>query len=174
MLYSFDNRAPEIGNDTYVSETAILIGDVRIGDNCYIGHGAVLRGDYGSIEVNSGSAIEEGVIMHAPPQQTCRLAESVTLGHGAIVHSSHISSEAVIGMGAVLSIRVEIGERSIVGEGAVVPMEQKFPDDVIIAGNPARILRNVSQKDLDHWRWGKQLYVDLAKQYLQKGMHRVG
>lgn len=135
---------------------------------------AVLRGDYGSIEINSGSAIEEGVIMHAPPQQTCRLAESVTVGHGAIVHSSHIGSEAVIGMGAVLSIRVEIGEKSIVGEGAVVPMEQRFPDDVIIAGNPARIIRNVSQKDLDHWRWGKQLYVDLAKQYFQKGMHRVG
>ncbi len=71
MLYSFDNRSPQIGKETYVSETAVLVGDVRVGDNCYIGHGAILRGDYGTIEIGSATAIEEGVVIHAPPEERC-------------------------------------------------------------------------------------------------------
>lgn len=88
MMRSFRNREPQIGEDTYVSEYAILIGDVRVGDNCYIGHGAILRGDYGSIEIGSGTAVEEGVIIHAPPDETCSIGNKVTIGHGAIIHSS--------------------------------------------------------------------------------------
>lgn len=174
MLYSFDNRTPTLGSDTYISETAIVVGDVRIGDNCYIGHGAILRGDYGTIEIGNGTAVEEGAVMHAPPDQTCRLGQRVTVGHGAVVHSKDIGQDAVIGMGSVISIRAVIGARSIVGEGAVVPMQKAFPEDVVIAGNPAKILRTLSQKDFDKWQWGKQLYVDLAKKYLEKGMHRIG
>ncbi|MFO7876712.1 MAG: gamma carbonic anhydrase family protein [Desulfovermiculus sp.] len=173
MLYRFDHHEPKVGVDTYVSETAIVIGDVRIGNECYIGHGAILRGDYGSIEIESGSAVEEGAVLHAPPQQVCRLDQRVTIGHGAIVHSRNIGHDAVIGMGAVVSIRAVIGQRSIVAEGAVVPMEKEFPGDVVIAGNPAKILRAISQKDLDHWQWGKQLYIDLAKKYLHQGMQLV-
>ena len=174
MLYRFDDQEPIIGINTYVSETAILVGDVQIGDECYIGHGAVLRGDYGTIEIDSGSAVEEGVVMHAPPKEICRLGQKVTVGHGAVVHSQDIGDQAVIGMGAVISLWVKIGNRSIVGEGTVVPMGKKFPEDVVITGNPAEIIRKVSQKDLDNWQWGKQLYIDLAKQYLEKGIHLVG
>lgn len=174
MLYRFDDQEPIIGINTYVSETAILVGDVQIGDECYIGHGAVLRGDYGKIEIDSGTAVEEGVVMHAPPKETCRLGQKVTVGHGAVVHSQDIGDQAVIGMGAVISLWVKIGNRSIVGEGTVVPMGKKFPEDVVITGNPAEIIRKVSQKDLDNWQWGKQLYIDLAKQYLEKGIHLVG
>jgi len=174
MLYRFDDQEPIIGINTYVSETAILVGDVQIGDECYIGHGAVVRGDYGKIEIDSGTAVEEGVVMHAPPKETCRLGQKVTVGHGAVVHSQDIGDQAVIGMGAVISLWVKIGNRSIVGEGTVVPMGKKFPEDVVITGNPAEIIRKVSQKDLDNWQWGKQLYIDLAKQYLEKGIHLVG
>lgn len=174
MLYRFDDQEPIIGINTYVSETAILVGDVQIGDECYIGHGAVLRGDYGKIEIDSGTAVEEGVVMHAPPKETCRLGQKVTVGHGAVVHSQDIGDQAVIGMGAVISLWLKIGNRSIVGEGTVVPMGKKFPEDVVITGNPAEIIRKVSQKDLDNWQWGKQLYIDLAKQYLEKGIHLVG
>ena len=150
MLYSFDNRNPRIGKETYVSETALLIGDVRVGNSCYIGHGAILRGDYGTIEIGDGTAVEEGVVIHAPPKQICRIGEKVTLGHGAIVHSKSIGDFAVIGMGAVLSIRAEIGERSIIAEGSVVKREQRLPGGVVAVGNPARVAREVSHKDNDH------------------------
>jgi len=171
-MRSFRNREPQIGKDTYVSEYAILIGDVRIGDNCYIGHGAILRGDYGCIEIGSGTAVEEGVIMHAPPGETCRVGKKVTIGHGAVVHSSHIGDMAVIGMGSVLSICAEVGEESIVAEGSTVKMGQKIPPGIVARGNPAKVVRNVEDKDKKFWGWGKQLYIDLAKEYLQRNTSR--
>ena len=173
MFYAFDGKKPEVGSDTYVSELAVVIGDVRIGNNCYVGHGAVLRGDYGRIEIGSGTAVEEGVIIHAPPNQACIIGEKVTLGHGAVIHASIIGDGAVIGMGAVVSIRSVVGKGTIVAEGAVVRMEQILPDGVVVVGNPARIARKVENRDVEHWSWGKRLYIDLAKKYLQVGMQRL-
>ena len=173
MLYSFDNRKPKIGKETYVSESALVIGDVRVGNNCYIGHGVILRGDYGTIEIGDGSAVEEGVVIHAPPGQTCRIGNKVTLGHGAIIHSSSIGDLVVIGMGAVVSIGAEVGERSIIAEGAIVKMRQELPSGVVAAGNPAKIIREVSREDESLWNMTKQLYINLAKKYLDIGMHRL-
>jgi len=173
MLYSFDNKRPKIGKETYVSESALLIGDVRVGNNCYIGHGAILRGDYGTIEISDGCAVEEGVTIHVPPGETCWTGKRVTLGQGAVIHSKSIGDFAVIGMGAILSMWSEIGEHSIVAEGAVVKMKQKIPSSVIVAGNPAQIVREVSSEDENRWNKWKQGYVDLAKKYLNIGMHRL-
>ena len=173
MLYSFDNREPKIGEETYVSETALVIGDVRIGNNCFIGHGAILRADYGTIEISDGTAVEEGVIIHVPPEETSWIGEKVTLGHGAKIHSKSIGDFAVIGMGAILSVRSEVGAHSIVAEGAVVKQNQSIAGGVVAGGNPARVIREVSAKDNSHWNWGKQLYIDLAKKYLDIGMQRL-
>lgn len=173
MLYKFDGKQPAVGQDTYVSDLARVIGDVVIGDNCYIGHGAIVRGDYGRIEIGSGTAVEEGAIIHAPPGDTNRIGEKVTIGHGAITHGSTIGNLAVIGMGSILSIWSEIGEYSIVAEGSVVKLKQIIPSRVVAAGNPARIVRVISAKDEEFWNWGKQLYIDLAKKYLNEGMEPV-
>lgn len=173
MLYKFDDKRPTIGKDTYVSDLATVIGDVVIGDNCYIGHGAILRGDYGRIEIGNGTAVEEGVIIHSPPGETNKIGNRVTIGHGAIIHSRSIGDLAVIGMGAVLSIRSEIGERSIIAEGGVVKQNQVIDSGVVAAGNPVKILRKITKKDEDHWDWGKQIYIDLGKKYLDQGMKPV-
>ena len=173
MLYSFDGKQPEIGKDTYVSELAMVIGDVKIGDNCYIGHGAILRGDYGRIEIGSGTAVEEGVIVHAPPNETCKIGEKVTIGHGAIVHAAEIGDFAVLGMGMVASIRSKIGVWTIVAEGAVVKMNQVITGKVVAAGNPAKSVREVEERDEIRFLYGKELYIDLAKKYLNIGMHRI-
>jgi carbonic anhydrase/acetyltransferase-like protein (isoleucine patch superfamily) len=173
MLYGFDGKKPQSGNDTYISPQAMLIGDVRIGENCYIGHGAILRGDYGSIEIGSGTAIEEGVIIHAPPNKTCKIGERVTIGHGAIIHAAIIGNHAVIGMGAVLSIYSEVGMNTIVAEGAVVKMRQVIQGGVVAGGNPAKVIRKIAPKDEEYWGMAKQLYIDLAKKYLAIGMQEV-
>lgn len=173
MIFEYDGRRPRAGEGTYISETAQVIGDVVIGGNCYIGHGAILRGDYGSIEIGSGTAVEEGVVVHAPPGKQCRIGRSVTIGHGAIIHAAHVGDLAVIGMGAILSIYSEVGEGTIIAEGAVVKMRQIIEEGVVAGGNPAHVIRDVSDKDVEYWKMGKQLYVDLAARYLQKGMHPV-
>ncbi len=170
MLYQFDGKQPVVGKKSYVSDIARVIGDVVIGDNCYIGHGAILRGDYGRIEIDNGTAVEEGVIIHAPPGGVNHIAQKVTIGHGAVVHGKQIGDHAVIGMGAILSILSEIGEWTIVAEGSVVKQKQSIPSRVIAAGNPARIVRDINEKDHEFWSWGKQVYVDLAEKYLDIGM----
>lgn len=171
MRYEFDGKQPVVGEKTYVSDNARVIGDVIIGDNCYIGHGAILRGDYGRIEIGRGTAVEEGAILHAPPGGLCRIGDSVTIGHGAIVHGQEIGDCAVIGMGAVLSILSVVGEWTIVAEGGVVKMRQSIPPQVVVAGSPCKIVRELSEKDREFWQAGKKLYVDLAEKYLDVGMH---
>jgi carbonic anhydrase/acetyltransferase-like protein (isoleucine patch superfamily) len=173
MLYGFDGKRPHIGKETYVSHLAQIIGDVSIGDNCYIGHGVILRGDYGSIIVGSETAIEEGVIVHAPPQKACTIGAKVTVGHGAIVHAEKVGRSVVVGMGAVLSIYSEIGEDTIVAEGAVVRMRQAVPAGVVVGGNPARVIRLVVTKDREYWGMAKKLYIDLAKKYLTSGLEEI-
>jgi len=173
MLYKFNGRQPTLGKDTYVSDLATVIGDVIIGSNCYIGHGAILRGDYGGIEIGDGTAVEEGVIVHAPPGDTNQIGTKVTIGHGAVVHGKFIGNQAVIGMGSILSVWSEIGESSIIAEGTVVKLKQIIPPKVVAAGNPARIVREINAKDEEFWSYGKQLYIDLAKKYLTEGMAQV-
>ena len=173
MFYSFDGRVPSVGNGTYVSETAQVIGDVRVGNSCYIGHGAILRGDYGTIDIGNESVIEEGVVIHAPPDEHSTIGNRVVVGHGAIVHSRSIGDSAMIGMGAVLSIRSEIGSGSIVAEGAVVKQGQQVPSTVVMVGNPSRKVREITSDDTDHQNYSVELYTNLARKYLEAGMKKV-
>jgi carbonic anhydrase/acetyltransferase-like protein (isoleucine patch superfamily) len=173
MVYSFDGRVPSVGPGTYVSETAQIIGDVQIGKNCYIGHGAILRGDYGAIKVGNEAVIEEGVLVHAPPDETSTIGNRVVVGHGAIIHSRSIGDSAMIGMGAILSIRSAIGSQSIVAEGAVVKQEQQVPSAVVMAGNPSRKVREITKDDVDRQNFSISLYTNLAKKYLGAGMKQV-
>ena len=173
MFYRFDGKQPVVGTGTYVSETALLVGDVRIGNSCYIGHGVILRGDYGTIEIGDESSVEEGVVIHAPPGECCSIGHNVVIGHGAIVHAKMIGDLAGIGMGAILSVWSEVAQGSIVAEGAVVKREQKIPPEIIVAGNPAKKIREVSQKERDFWDWTNRLYIDLARKYCAIGMERI-
>ncbi len=173
MLYRFDGKEPKVEKGAYVSDLARVIGDVVIGENSYVGHGAIIRGDYGRIEIGKGTAVEEGAIIHAPPAHVQKIGDKVTIGHGAILHGNLISDYAVIGMGAILSLWSEIGEWTIVGEGSVVVMNQAVEGGVVVAGNPAKMIRYISDKDRELWEFGKQLYIDLAEQYLDKGMEPV-
>ena len=97
----------------------------------------------------------------------------MTIGHGAIIHSSNIDRLAVIGMGAVLSLGAKIGEWTIVAEGAVVTFRQNVPAGVVAAGNPAKVLREVTTEDKETWEQGKQLYINLVKTYLKVGLQSL-
>lgn len=167
-VYQYGQKIPQIGRDSYISDSARVIGDVTIGDNCYIGHGAIVRGDYGKIIIGTGTAIEENAILHIRPHGTLELEDRVTVGHGAIIHGKLIKSHAVIGIGSVLGFDVVIGTWSIVAEGCVVPQKTIIPDEKITGGVPFKIIGDVKQKHKDFWTYGKQLYIDLAREYPEK------
>ncbi len=151
-----------------VVDSARVIGDVVIGENCYIGHGAILRGDYGSIAIGPGSAIEENAVLHIRPAGLLELEDKVTVGHGALIHGRRIKSHAVVGIGAVVSFDAVVGSWAIVAEGAVVPANKTVPDEKIAGGVPFKIIGNVQQSHKDFWTYGKQLYIDLASTYPEK------
>lgn len=167
-LYQYGDRVPRIGRGVYVSDSARIIGDVEIGDGCYIGHGAILRGDYGSIRLGAGTAIEENAVIHIRPEGLSVLGERVTVGHGAILHGDLIDDFAVIGMGAVLSLNVVVGKWAIVGEGTVLPSNTRIEAEKFVAGVPWKVMGDVQPRHKEFWTWGKQLYVDLAKSYPEK------
>ncbi len=172
MIYKFNGMTPEIDPTSYISESATIIGDVKIGPYCYVGPGAVIRADSKPIEIGYGTAVEEGVIIHVGGKKTdgCFIGERVTIGHGAIVHCNRLGNDANVGMGAILSLYSEIGEYAVVAEGAVVKQGQVIEPKVVVGGAPAKVLRQLLDRDLDTWGKTKQWYIDLAKQYTTPGM----
>ena len=164
-VYRYKDRVPQVGKNVYISDSARVIGDVDIADNCYIGHGAIVRGDYGSIKLGKGTAIEENAVLHIRPNGLLELGEKVTVGHGALIHGRLIKTCAVIGIGAIIGFDVEVGHWSIVAEGCLVPQKNVIPDGKIAAGVPFQILGDVKDKHKEFWTYGKQLYIDLAAEY---------
>ena len=168
-LYQFEERKPRIGKGTFIAESALVIGDVRIGKDSYIGHGVILRGDYGTILVGDGTAIEEGVIVHARPNDRTLFGNCVTVGHGAMIHNARIKDYAVIGMRATISDYSSVGEWTIIGEMGLVKNNQNVPDGVVAVGVPVEVIGKVDKKQKEFWGYGKKLYVEMAHRYIAPG-----
>jgi len=166
-IRSFEGKVPRIGAGTYVHPSADVLGDVTIGENCWIGPGARLRGDYGAIVLGRHTSIEDNCVIHARPGEVCTIGNWVTIGHGAIIHNTtKINDYAVIGMGAIVSDWTVIGEWAVVGEGAVVKQRQEIPAEHIAVGVPAKILeKRVDAAYKAEWTRFKAIYVDLARRY---------
>jgi carbonic anhydrase/acetyltransferase-like protein (isoleucine patch superfamily) len=164
-IYEFDGRVPAISASAYLAPTAVVVGDVTIGPDCYIGHGAILRGDYGTIVVGAATAIEEGVIVHARPQDRTVLGQRVTVGHGAMIHNATVRDGATVGMRAVVSDFAEVGEGALIGELSLVKRGQRVPAGAIAVGAPVRVIGEVGPEQADMAVWAKELYVDLAHRY---------
>jgi tRNA-Thr(GGU) m(6)t(6)A37 methyltransferase TsaA len=164
-LYEFEGRRPRVHETAYVAPSAQVIGDVDIGADCYVGHGAILRGDYGRIEVGAGTAIEEGAIVHARPDDVTVFGARVTLGHGAMVHNATIRADAVIGMRATVSDFSVVEEGALIGEMGLVKQHQVVPAGKVAVGIPVRVVGDVTEKNRDMTVWAKELYVDLAHRY---------
>jgi carbonic anhydrase/acetyltransferase-like protein (isoleucine patch superfamily) len=162
-IYEFENKKPKIGEGTFVFKSADIIGDVIIGKNCYIGPGARIRGDYGSIRIGDNTAIEENVVIHARPDDITKIGSWVTLGHASIIHNAVIHDWAVIGMGAIVSDWSEIGKWAVVAEGAVVKNKQKIPNNQISVGIPAKIVSEISIEYKKQWTEYKKIYSELAR-----------
>lgn len=166
---SFEGKTPQIGARTYVHPSADVFGDVTIGEDCWIGPGARIRGDYGTIIVGHHCSVEDNCVIHVRPGEQTRIGDWVTIGHGAVIHNVRmIHDYAIVGMGAVVSDWAVIGEWSVVGEGAVVRQGQEILPEHIAVGVPARVLdKRVSEEYKARWTHFKETYVDLAHRYPQ-------
>jgi carbonic anhydrase/acetyltransferase-like protein (isoleucine patch superfamily) len=163
MFYSFKGMRPVVHESAFVHPQANVTGDVWIGRDVYIGPGAVLRGDWGRITVGDGANVQENCIVHVFPGLDVVLEESAHIGHGAIVHGAHVGRNCLIGMNAVLMDKAVVGADSIVGALAFVPQGMQIPPRSVVVGNPARIIKEVSDEQLSWKTEGTSWYQALPK-----------
>jgi phenylacetic acid degradation protein len=171
-ISEFEGRIPSVAANAYVDEDATVVGDVKIGAQCYIGAGARIRGDYGSIIIGDKTSVQENCILHARMGEKCEVGSHAQIGHGAILHNCTIRDYAVIGVGSIVSDYATVGVWSIVGEGAVVTSGTSIPDGKVAVGVPAKTVRDVSDSDKQLWSKYKDVYADLAIRY-PKSLKRI-
>ena len=164
-IYEYEGFTPEVGEGSYVHPEAVLIGAVRIGKGCFIGAGAALRGDFGQILVGDGSNVQENVVLHASPWQPVDIGANVVVGHGSLMHDAVVKTGATVGMGAILLHNVVVEEEAYVAAGAVVAPGFTVPSRKIVMGNPARVLKDVSDKMMEMNRMGLAAYQALPARY---------
>jgi len=162
-LYEFEGKRPVIGANSFVHPQAVVIGEVNIGQNCYVGAGAIVRGDYGSILIGNGTNIQEGSVLHTEPGTSAQIGEDVLIGHGAIVHGPcTIHDRAIIGMGSIVSARCEMEAGSFLAAGSVLPPGRIIPARQLAMGNPAKPVREVPEELAHYNGLAVKLYQDLA------------
>jgi len=161
MFYSFNGIRPVVHASSFVHPQAVVTGDVRIGKDCYIGPGATLRGDWGTIILENGCNVQENCTIHMFPGLTVLLKEGSHIGHGAIIHGATIGRNCLVGMNSVLMDHVQIGDESIVGALTFIKEGTIIPPRSLVAGNPGKIIRVVSDEQLQWKTEGTRLYQQL-------------
>jgi len=164
MIYSFGDHIPVIDETSFIHPQAAVTGHVIIGKNCYIGPGAALRGDWGTIIIEDGCNVQENCTLHMFPGITVLLKEGAHIGHGAIVHGALIGKNCLVGMNSVIMDNVELGDECIVGALSFIKEGEKIPARSLLAGNPARIIKQVSDEMIAWKTEGTKLYQGLPQQ----------
>jgi len=161
VIYAFDGYVPVVHESAFVHPQAAVTGNVIIGRDVYVGPGAAIRGDWGGIEIGDGCNVQENCTIHMFPGVTVVLEPGAHIGHGAIVHGARIGANSLIGMNAVIMDNAVIGAGCIVGALCFVPADMQVPDRSVVVGNPARIVKAVSDEMLAWKSDGTALYQQL-------------
>ena len=161
MFYSFKGFRPVVDPSSFVHPAAVVTGNVIIGKDVYIGPGVALRGDWGGIIIENGCNVQENCVIHMFPGVTVRLKEGAHIGHGAIIHGAVIGRNCLVGMNSVIMDNVELGDESIVGALSFIKADEKIPARSLVAGNPAKLIREVSDEMLQWKTDGTALYQSL-------------
>ncbi|MEO6071253.1 MAG: transferase hexapeptide repeat family protein [Chitinophagaceae bacterium] len=167
MIYEFNGIKPIIHETAFIHPQAAVTGNVVIGKDVYIGPGCALRGDWGKIIIEDGCNVQENCTVHMFPGITVWLKGGAHIGHGAIIHGSTIGRNCLIGMNAVLMDEVDLGEESIVGALSFVRQGHQIPPRSLLVGNPAKIIKEVSDEMMRWKTEGTQLYQQLPQQCFQ-------
>ena len=164
--YSIEGVIPVVHPSAYVHPSAVLIGDVIIGARCYVGPNASLRGDFGRIQLMAGANIQDCCIVHGFAEQTTLIEENGHIGHGAVLHSCTVGRDALIGMKAVVMDRAIIGARAVVASCAFVPAGMLVPEQTLVAGLPAKVIRLLSDEEVQWKNEGTRAYHELTTRSL--------
>ena len=165
-VYSIDGLPPVVHPDAYVHPSAVLIGDVHVGAGVYIGPLASLRGDFGRLVIEAGANIQDCCVMHGLPESDTVIEQDGHVCQGAIIHSARVCRNALVGMGAVVNDYAVIGESAFVASMAFVKAGMKVPPRTLVAGIPARVVRDLSADEIVWKVEATRTYQNLARRSL--------
>ena len=169
MLYTLgDDRVETVGDAYFVAPSAAVIGRVKLGRDANIWFSAVVRGDTNRITIGDRSNVQDAAVVHVDDDAPCIVGDDVTVGHGATVHGCRVGNGSLIGIGATILSHAVIGERCIVGAGALITERKQIPDRSLVIGMPARVVRTLTDAELALLEESAAHYVELGKRYREK------
>ena len=169
MIKYFEGKQPRLCKNVYVSENAMVIGDVTLGDEVNIWFGAVLRGDMHYIKIGNRTNIQDNSVVHVTTGVSpTNIGNGVTVGHGAIIHGCTIEDDCLIGMGAIIMDDAVIGTGSLIGASALIPPNMIIPPNSLVVGSPGKVVREVKDVEKEMILERPQEYIDLAAIYLNQ------
>ena len=164
-IYSFDGHTPHIAPDAYVADSATVLGRVTLGARASVWFGASVRGDNDDITIGAGSNVQDGAVLHIDPGYPMRIGERVSIGHQAMLHGCTIGDGALIGIQAIVLNGAVIGPDCLVGAGALVTEGKQFPARSLILGSPAKVVRELTDKDLLMLKGAADSYIQRGARY---------
>ena len=166
-IVELDGVAPTIGEDVYLAPTAVLIGDVRVGDRANVWFGAVLRGDASHIEIGSGCSIQDNAVIHCADELPTVIRDGVVVGHGACLEGCVVEARALIGTGAIVLQRAHVGEQAMLAAGSVLGEGVRVGPRMLVAGVPAREKKELSGSALEWTETAAEHYQGYRHRYLE-------
>ncbi len=164
-IYTFKSHTPKIAKTAVIHPTAVIIGDVTIGEHSSVWPGVVIRGDLQPIIIGDYTNIQDNVTLHTMYDQPLILGDYITVGHNAVVHCHKVGSNTLIGMGAVLLGGAEIGENSVIGASSLVSQHKKMPNNSMSFGSPAKVIRGLREDEIEALKEAATRYSKLAQAY---------
>jgi carbonic anhydrase/acetyltransferase-like protein (isoleucine patch superfamily) len=171
QLDTFLRRTPKLGQGVYIARTAVVLGDVTVGDHSSIWYNTVARGDINRIVIGHHTNIQDNAVLHLADELPCIIGDWVTVGHSAIVHACRVGNETLIGMGAVVLDGAVIGNQCLIGAKAVVTPGTSIPDGSLVLGAPAKVARPLSDQQRSELRYWAEKYVHNAAYCLRHGIN---
>src|SRR2546421_1310579 len=166
MIKPFQTIIPKIHPSAFITEDALIIGDVEIGEDSSVWFGSIIRGDVNFIRIGSRTNIQDGTIIHVSSKtHSTVLEDEITVGHRVVLHGCHVESGCLIGIGAVLLDGVRVGTRSLVAAGSLLTPETIIPPRSLVMGSPAKVKRELTTDELAHLDRSWRNYIELKKQY---------
>ncbi|MDF2945360.1 MAG: transferase [Bacillales bacterium] len=165
MIYPYKDKTPKIDSSVFVADYVTIIGDVEIEEESSVWFNTTIRADLAPVRIGKGVNIQESSVIHQSTDIPVIIEDKVTIGHNVVLHSCTIRKGALIGMGAVVLDGAEVGEETLIAAGAVVTPGKVIPPRSLAVGNPAKVVRELTEKDIEDMYRGQRSYVEKAKYY---------
>lgn len=172
-IYELDGKSPQLGDGAWVADSAEVIGDVELGPDASVWFGAVVRGDTERIRIGRNSNVQDLSVLHADPGKPLSIGDNVTIGHQVMLHGCTIGDNSLIGIQAVVLNDAKIGRNCIVGAGSVVTEGKEFPDNSVIMGAPAKVVRTLDEEAARRIAEGSVHYLENARRFA-RGLKKIG